>query len=433
MKKGVVFLLVALALIVLVSPGLIGRLAERSVDEGIRTGSVENDDMIVSAEIFSRGWFTTEGQHRIEFKDGSLADEYRSLFELEADAPLPVLIVNTRIDHGLIPLASLGRDDGSLMPGLGDAVSTITLEMPDGETLSLPGAINSSIGLSGAVFSEYALEAGEYAAGGIGLRWGEGNVVVEMHPSDGRVLFDVAAESFAVDDGTAPFTTGPVEVSGEQRPSGYGYSLGKANVLIDSIAVNDRLIGPFAIRGGASLDDDRIVLDTSMDLALPVAGLGDSRTLIDIEARGIEPRAFGALMRKYQQAAEHTEQPELVRSMLEPEAQALLAHGLTVDIPRFDVELPDGTLQSTLGIEIEATDVATFAWSDLLLDTTANASVRVPETLMDMVLEMNPQVGVAIGMGYLKKDGDVYVSDAEYAKGLLNINGAPMPIPLPGR
>jgi hypothetical protein len=35
-----------------------------------------------------------------------------------------------------------------------------------------------------------------------------------------------------------------------------------------------------------------------------------------------------------------------------------------------------------------------------------------------------------VGMGFLRKNGDVYEMRAEYAKGLLTVNGAPMPIPL---
>jgi hypothetical protein len=33
-------------------------------------------------------------------------------------------------------------------------------------------------------------------------------------------------------------------------------------------------------------------------------------------------------------------------------------------------------------------------------------------------------------MGFLKKNGDIYEMDAKLAKGLLTINGAPIPIPL---
>ena len=36
MKKGIIVLLIAIALIVLVSPGIIGRIAEESVDENLQ-------------------------------------------------------------------------------------------------------------------------------------------------------------------------------------------------------------------------------------------------------------------------------------------------------------------------------------------------------------------------------------------------------------
>ena len=42
------------------------------------------------------------------------------------------------------------------------------------------------------------------------------------------------------------------------------------------------------------------------------------------------------------------------------------------------------------------------------------------------------QAGAAVTMGFLKQNGDVYEMEAAYKKGLLTINGAPMPIPLLG-
>ncbi len=45
-------------------------------------------------------------------------------------------------------------------------------------------------------------------------------------------------------------------------------------------------------------------------------------------------------------------------------------------------------------------------------------------------MAMNPQAGALVGMGFLRKNGDVYEMRAEYAQGLLTVNGAPMPIPL---
>jgi hypothetical protein len=45
---------------------------------------------------------------------------------------------------------------------------------------------------------------------------------------------------------------------------------------------------------------------------------------------------------------------------------------------------------------------------------------------------MNPQAGSLIAMGILQQEGEDYVMKAEYAQGLVSVNGAPMPIPIPG-
>ena len=89
-----------------------------------------------------------------------------------------------------------------------------------------------------------------------------------------------------------------------------------------------------------------------------------------------------------------------------------------------------GTVVTTLDFKVAEEDPDTFDWSSMLLSTEASANVTVPEALVDMAMQMNPQAGAVVGMGFLKKNGDVYEMEAEYKKGLLTINGAPMPIPL---
>ena len=63
---------------------------------------------------------------------------------------------------------------------------------------------------------------------------------------------------------------------------------------------------------------------------------------------------------------------------------------------------------------------------------TASADIRMPAELFDYISMMNPQAGSLVAMGILISDGDEVVMNAEYAQGLLNVNGAPMPIPMPG-
>ena len=102
MKKGFVALLLALAVIVLVSPGLIGKLAEESMDENLRWAATETPEVSITSQGYDRGGFSSEGQHRVEVHDGELADALLYLFGESKVADLPALIIDTKIDHGLV-------------------------------------------------------------------------------------------------------------------------------------------------------------------------------------------------------------------------------------------------------------------------------------------------------------------------------------------
>ena len=432
MKKAVVIALVALALIVLVSPGLIGRLAERSVDESIRAGTVENDDVVVSAEVFERGWFTTEGQHRIELKDGAAAEQLRGFLGLDPDDPLPIFIVTTRIDHGLIPLGAIGREDGSLAPGLGDAVSTIEIEMPDGSLVAVPGAIHSHVGLTGTLTSSYELAAGAVTDFGEGVRWGDGAIELRTNPGARRMAIDAELASLELmGGGTQTFRLDGLTVKGEQYASGFGFSLGQGELEVESIASGGPVVGPLDMSGRLGLRDDKLEIDFDLTMNSAAPGLGDASTTIEFFARDIDPQRFGAFMRKYQALAKTAYDPMQASAMIEAEAQALMASGMSVEVPHFDIALTDGTFESSLRVDVEPADEdAVFNWSSLLLATEASATARIPDALMQTLIALNPDAGALVAFGYLQKDGDDYVTDARYAKGILTINGAPMTLPL---
>ena len=58
MKKGFVALLIALALIVLVSPGIVGHFAERSMEENLDWAATENREVVVTSTRGIRGCTT---------------------------------------------------------------------------------------------------------------------------------------------------------------------------------------------------------------------------------------------------------------------------------------------------------------------------------------------------------------------------------------
>jgi len=81
---------------------------------------------------------------------------------------------------------------------------------------------------------------------------------------------------------------------------------------------------------------------------------------------------------------------------------------------------------------VEESGAGDFDLSSLLMTLDAEADLAAGADFVDHAMAMNPDAGAIIGMGYLRKKGDVYEMRAEYAKGLLTINGAPMPIPMGG-
>ena len=199
MNKGIIALFVVLALLVLVSPGLVGMLAEKSVDEQIEWAELENQDIVITAERFDRGWFSSEGRHRIELKESNNALGANSLLVPFFGHTAPTLIVDTRLNHGPIALASIGDEKASLSPGLGEAVSTLSFESDNGVIVEVPGTIYSSIALNGDLTSNYSTVAG---TGEIGT-WGDVDITFESMVSSGLYSYGGHVESVQLAEAAA--------------------------------------------------------------------------------------------------------------------------------------------------------------------------------------------------------------------------------------
>jgi len=232
-KKGIVALLVVLALVVLVSPALIGRLAEKSVDENLNWAAAESGELTVTSSGFDRGWFSSEGQHRIEIKEGQL----HALLPKSSGA-LPVLVIDTHLDHGLVPISSMSREQGSLAPGLGSAISSVSFEMPDGDTIELPGKIFSKVGLGGDLQSNYLLEAGSHEENDTTASWGDSNIDVTTNPSTGEIDYAGAVGTLKVVDDRSVVTVDGMSFSGTRVPTRYGFAIGDIKLELDAVSMD---------------------------------------------------------------------------------------------------------------------------------------------------------------------------------------------------
>lgn len=436
MKKSFVALLVILALIVMVSPGIVGRLAERSMEENLDWAAQESQELVVTSQGYDRGWFSSEGQHRLELKGGSLRDILRAYAGTENSAEIPALIIDTHLDHGLIPVASLSRENGTLMPGLGSAVSSFSLETSDGEAIDLPGTIYSTVGLTGEMQSNYILAAGSFKQDDATVFWGATELLVTTNPSSGAVGFDGSIESLAVDSMQETVEIRNIRFSGKQAPTPYGFRAGPANFSFESIDYGSNIpgeaVGPLTFTSTSRMDGDR--LDAHMTVLLgnaPFADLGNAGISADIRIEGADGRAIGNIKQAVERMQGGASYDDYLLDV-ETNAQRLLTAGISLHVDQLDFSLPQGQLSMKMDFTLPATDASQFAWTSILLAMDASADISVPVELMDLLTKMDPQAHAAIAMGILRREGDAYEMQASIRKGLLTVNGAPMPLPVPG-
>lgn len=435
MKKSIVILLVVLALAIIVSPGILGRLAEKSVDDNLNWAAAESGDLVVSSDSFDRGWFSSDGQHRVEIREGNLKAMLLGLGEPADDIDLPVLVINTHLDHGLFPVSSMAREKGSLMPGLGSAVSTLSVEFDNGDNVDIPGKIYSKIGLTGELQSSYVLEAGSREENGATAAWGETQVDITTNPSTGNVVFEGKVGTLSIADGADLFAVDALTFSGRQAPTKFGFTVGDIKLELDTMSISSNGVQAgglkrMSVDGNTHLSGNRLSARTFLEMqSQAIPQLGEFTVVADIKLDGADAGAIGALQKSLEAQGANPD-PGQMFATVEDDLKRLLASGFELRFDQFDITLPMGTVMSKINFKVAEEDAATFEWTTLLLATEASADISVPEALVEMALQMNPQAGAAVGMGFLQKNGDVYEMKADYKKGLLTINGAPMPIPM---
>ncbi len=434
MKKSVLVLILLAVLIIIVSPGIVGKLAENAVDENLHWAARKSGELIVTSKGFDRGWFSSEGQHRVELAEGGLRTAMTSATGSRSDA-LPVLLINTHLDHGLIPVSSMSREEGSLAPGLGNAASTLAVEVGGGEQIDIPGTIYSKIGLGGDLDSHYIVEAGSQTVDGGEVTWQATTINIASSAKTGNVEFegDVGAMTFGNDQQIVSIDG--LTFVGQQAPSSYGFNVGNIDFMMGALSSNagGQAAGGMqglSVKASSSVDGDLAAAAMRLEMSgQTIPGFGDISVIADLGFSSIDAAALGAVSMRLD-GLTGAPDPEQIMIAAEEELKDLFAAGIDVGVEQFDVALPMGTIQMKMTIQIPASDHAAFEWSSLLLDTVASLDVRVPEALVQLASSMNPQAGAIIGMGYLKKEGDLYIMDADLKQGLLTINGAPIPIPM---
>lgn len=440
MKKSIVALFIVLALIVLVSPAIVGRLAEKSVDENLDWAAHKNQDVVVTSIGFDRGWFSSAGQHRVEVKHGQLHDVLVAFGDNDTSG-IPALIFDTRLDHGLIPVSSMTRDGGSLVPGLGSAISTVSVELGDGTIVALPGVVHSTISLSGDLNSSYVLMPGSEEIDDVIAEWGTVNFEFNTSATHGDIAYAGLIDVLEINSSSEYLELNGLSFSGKQEPTPFGYALGSIDFELGTLSFEapggeNATIGPISLTGTSSVDGDRVNGHSTLHIESQASQHGPSQLgfnsiSADVRFIGLDGAAIGDVKRALASMPQPTYSgQEYVEA--EKEFLAVLAAGFEMHIDQLDIVMPQGPVTSSFKLLFAPGDPDNFNWTSALLTLDGTAALRVPESLVELAIMMTPEVNAAIAMGVLQHKGEYYEMEAAYKKGLLTINGAPMPIPLPG-
>lgn len=434
MKRWLVALLVLLALVVLISPGIVGRMAEDNMNREIDWVESESPGVNIQTETFERGWFTSEGRHRVVLEGGQFREMSEKYLDSTGNPEMFSIVIDTKLDHGLIPLSSL-------TPGLASTVSTFQFDPGNGELVDLPGTLTSNVSLSGAADSKLVVEQGSQQVDDATISWEGADLDMTFDQAGGSLSAHGTISPISVSDGEGGLEIGAITIDADQTITDYGFNVGPVKLSVGTItAASDSgslTIGGIILDADSSIDDGRLNSAGSFELnGLEVPGFGEVQVAMDMTMNGFDAQALGAIasvLKNAQSEPDPTLALQMVYPEIEGDLQTLVARGGEIRFNQFDVSLPQGNVSTNMAIEVPEGDLDDdFSWASVLLKSKASLNVRVPAALYDMAAMMNPQANSLVAMGMLVRDGDDYVLAAEYEQGLVNVNGAPMPIPMPG-
>jgi len=434
MKRWLVILLVLLAVLILISPGIVGRLAERNIEQNIEWAEEDSPGVNIETESFQRGWFTSEGRYRVVLEGGRFTEVSEQYRQATGNPELPSLVITTKLQHGPLP-------GGELSPGLASSISTFQVDPGNGELFDIPGALHSKVALNGTTTSQLLLEPGSFESEPARFEWQGTDLEIVSNPGTGSVAAAGVIKPWQITAEDSSISIEAVSLTTDMARTMYGFSVGTVDIQAGKLELQDDetrfSIDKLTANADSALDGDRVDAHTNFALsAITVPAFGNVDFTLDFALDDIDAASLQAIRdaaSDAQQAADPEAALANLYTVIEEDIQTLFSRGFAVHVNRLDVALPQGVVATKLDFNVPTMDQgATFDWSSVLLRSTANIDVRVPGAIYEMAAMVNAQAESLVAMGILMLDGDEYVMHAEYAQGLINVNGVPMPIPIPG-
>ncbi len=435
MKRWLLAGLLGLAILLFLAPGIIGMLAERSLEQQLAQNSRMSPEYVVRELDFERGWFNSAGRHRVPLADPALA-QFIALLTPGAGYPLqaPALIIETRLEHGLVALGNAPHDASALIPALANGVSTLSLELPDGSELPVPGVLYSRLGLTGSATFRYELPAGDQTRDKLHLTWQDSSAGLSSTSTGRELSFtaDLGATRASNEFNSLEFSSAQVAASRKATP--FGFPLGDVKLRIADVdwltfGIPERW-ALLDVEGHSAFQGTKV----QGDLQFKLLALQTEDGPYDIEIRANVANANAERLGPIIRALQYSRNGASLASLqpytgFDDDLRGLISAGINLDIEQLQLRTSAGDGIAKLTITVpELRDVA--SWPALLLALTATADIEIGRTRVEAPSPITDQLRLLIAGGFLILDGDVYRLKADYAKGKATVNGAPLVIPM---
>jgi len=407
-------------------PGAVGFVAERQHDQFVRELNVHGNQL--AEENYERGWFSSRTRFRYRIEDERL----RELAATVTQEPegTPELLVDSEIYHGPVPALSGGFDRAAL--AWTDVDSSLSLRAPSGVEISLPGELQSRVEADGSTRFNYHAGAESRSIGnGLMLTWDDAEIDIALGRGKDSVSVNGNIGTIELTDTQVAMRVGPTVVKSTQERSKNELWAGDVLIRIGAVttpelAANDLTLET-RVRESSGQATYAIELKANN---LQGAGFAGDNAHVDIFAQRLDAAALGRLIQLMSQYSDKGQIPSSQRDAL---LRQLIAAGPEINLRTFKIPMPDSDIEGDALISVSPGTGFTLA--ELARGAEGKARFLMPKEMIRQILQNgSPEVRNAIDtmmrFQILKSDGQRYRIEAEYAGGLLTVNGFPVPVPV---
>jgi hypothetical protein len=429
LRRPLIILFLTVLLLMCGAPPLIGSAIEDRQQFLLDQLSRATIGAAPELEQYESGWFTSRARHRLPLDDAR-AQRLAHLLVGARGSPPSALVIDSVIAHGPWPLL-----EGA--PSLARMRSVLLVVGADGARTPLPGQAATRIGFGGGGLTVFTAEpvAGPMADGQGAFKTAGAEIRVEFDRHADRLRSAGGIGPIEVAGANGLMRSGALEFESDTRPTRFGLRAGHSRVRLATFAFVDRL-GREVNGDGLEIDlavatDDEVVGYTArLELAnMEAAGGAPVSARVEVALEALDGVMLGTLLQRIEQGFPLRGAGVELAHVVRPGSSLKLS----------ELALDTGEGRATLSLDLNVPDddyrpVSNAA--DLLSVIDGEGRLTLNPPMLNALLGVGAGGGAGdedpvglLSAGYLRRDGEQFVSELRISGGLITLNNQPLPLP----